>query len=527
MEAGIPVFPKFDTTGSNLSVEWARWIAKLENLFVAMNITAPKRQKALMLHLAGDDVMELFSTLTVAVPGDNDTVFTKARDALTGHFQPAENVEYQVYIFRQAKQEKGEKINQFYSRLKSIAASCKFTDINKEIKTQIIHGCSAHKLRLKALSTPDWDLDKLLSNGRAMELSESHAATIERNDLTESINKLSHQKTFRRSKSSQKPQRSSYQRPKSSKTCHNCGNQWPHHGGQRNCPAFGKSCTKCQKLHHFSKMCKSESREKVHQIEIESSESEHDVAFNVSRDKPISKLPMTFVRVNEIDASFLIDTGASVNIADGKLFKQLGQPKLSKASSIYGYGSQTKLPTRGKFTASIEKGSKFITAEFIVTDSGRSLLGYETSVELGLVNVINKVDKSSAEAICGKYPSVFKGIGKVNDVKVKLEVDETVKPIACGHRRQPYHLRKKIESKIKSMEKQDLIEEVSGPTPWIVPMVVVPKSDDDIRICLDMRGPNTAIQRTRQNTPSLDDLVHDLNGTSVFSKLDMNQAYHQ
>ena len=77
------------------------------------------------------------------------------------------------------------------------------------------------------------------------------------------------------------------------------------------------------------------------------------------------------------------------------------------------------------------------------------------------------------------------------------------------------------------MEKQDLLEELSGSTPWIVPLVSIPKANGELRLCLKMMGQNTAVQRTRHNTPALDDLVHDLNGASIFSKLDINNASHQ
>ena len=33
---------------------------------------------------------------------------------------------------------------------------------------------------------------------------------------------------------------------KSNQNCHNCGTSWPHKGGQRQCPAFGKTCHKIQ-----------------------------------------------------------------------------------------------------------------------------------------------------------------------------------------------------------------------------------------------------------------------------------------
>ena len=46
-------------------------------------------------------------------------------------------------------------------------------------------------------------------------------------------------------------------------------------------------------------------------------------------------------------------------------------------------------------------------------------------------------------------------------------------------------------------------------------------------MCIDMREANKAIGREKHPMPTLDDLVADLNGATVFSKLDMSQAYHQ
>ena len=42
-----------------------------------------------------------------------------------------------------------------------------------------------------------------------------------------------------------------------------------------------------------------------------------------------------------------------------------------------------------------------------------------------------------------------------------------------------------------------------------------------------MREPNRAIGREKHPMPTLDDLIADLNGAKVLSKLDMTQAYHQ
>lgn len=71
-----------------------------------------------------------------------------------------------------------------------------------------------------------------------------------------------------------------------------------------------------------------------------------------------------------------------------------------------------------------------------------------------------------------------------------------------------------------------MIEKVDGPTPWISPVVIVPKKTGGVRVCVDMREANKAIKREKHPMPTLDDLISDLNGSTVFSKLDLTNAYH-
>ena len=84
-----------------------------------------------------------------------------------------------------------------------------------------------------------------------------------------------------------------------------------------------------------------------------------------------------------------------------------------------------------------------------------------------------------------------------------------------------------METELERLERLDIIEKVEGPTPWTSPIVVVPKSDGGVRICVGMREPNQAIKRTKHPMPTLDDQISDLNGSTVFSKLDLSSAYLQ
>lgn len=53
------------------------------------------------------------------------------------------------------------------------------------------------------------------------------------------------------------------------------------------------------------------------------------------------------------------------------------------------------------------------------------------------------------------------------------------------------------------------------------------QTQDEIRICVDMRLPNQAVKRERHLTPTIDDIIVELTGAQVFSKLDLNSGYHQ
>ena len=88
-------------------------------------------------------------------------------------------------------------------------------------------------------------------------------------------------------------------------------------------------------------------------------------------------------------------------------------------------------------------------------------------------------------------------------------------------------MRQKVAAALEKLESEGIIEKVDVPTPWISPLVVIPKKDEDIRLCVDMRMANRAILPERHPTPTVDDLIHTLNGATIFSKLDLRAGYHQ
>ena len=106
-------------------------------------------------------------------------------------------------------------------------------------------------------------------------------------------------------------------------------------------------------------------------------------------------------------------------------------------------------------------------------------------------------------------------------------MNSKVNPVAQHTRRVPLSLREKVEQKLRELEQMDIVEKVQGPTPWVSPIVVVPKPSGEIRSCVDMRKANDAIIRERHPIPTVDEVFQDMSQSSVFSKLDLKWGYHQ
>ena len=123
---------------------------------------------------------------------------------------------------------------------------------------------------------------------------------------------------------------------------------------------------------------------------------------------------------------------------------------------------------------------------------------------------------------------MFSGqIGKLKDYQLELSINPTVQPVVQNLRPIPIHYRSRVEAKLKQLEGQDIIEPVTGPTPWVSPVVIVDKPNGDIRLCVNMSKPNAALLRTHHPYPTSEEILQDLNGSKLFSKIDLKECYHQ
>ena len=72
-----------------------------------------------------------------------------------------------------------------------------------------------------------------------------------------------------------------------------------------------------------------------------------------------------------------------------------------------------------------------------------------------------------------------------------------------------------------------VIKRVDEPTLNCAPIVVVPKKNKNIRLCVDLTHQNEAVLQEQYTLPAIDHMLVRIAGVKVFSKLDCNSGFHQ
>ena len=214
----------------------------------------------------------------------------------------------------------------------------------------------------------------------------------------------------------------------------------------------------------------------------------------------VSIVPTVSVTIGDIPINMIIDTGASIDILDKPTYHKIHQHNnislIPSTNCLFVYGSATQLKVIGCFQSPISINDvQYISTFHILEGDHGSLLRYTIAAKLGILQLqVNHLKISSYDHLLKQYPTVFKGIGNLSGVEVMLHIDPEISPVAQKARQIPFHLHKKVEQELLTLEQQNIIEKVDGPTPWVSPLVVIPKKNGDVRLCVDMRTANKAIK---------------------------------
>ncbi|GJT32255.1 putative reverse transcriptase domain-containing protein, partial [Tanacetum coccineum] len=147
-----------------------------------------------------------------------------------------------------------------------------------------------------------------------------------------------------------------------------------------------------------------------------------------------------------------------------------------------------------------------------------------------LNNVSWTTDKSEGKRledvpIVRDFPEDLPGISPARQVELQIDLVPGATPVA----RAPYRL---APSKMKELAEQ--LQELSdkgfirpSSSPWGAPVLFVKKKDGSFRMCIDYRKLNKLTVKNRYPLPRIDDLFDQLQGSSVYSKINLRSGYHQ
>jgi hypothetical protein len=128
--------------------------------------------------------------------------------------------------------------------------------------------------------------------------------------------------------------------------------------------------------------------------------------------------------------------------------------------------------------------------------------------------------------LTAQYPNCFNAIGKFQE-EYHITLDPSVLPVIHPPRRVPISLKDDIKHELEEMEQLDIITKVreGEPTAWVNSLVYRRKPNGRLKICLDPKDLNAAIQREHHVTPTLEEILPKLNGATHFSILDARSGY--
>ncbi|GJR90060.1 putative reverse transcriptase domain-containing protein [Tanacetum coccineum] len=123
------------------------------------------------------------------------------------------------------------------------------------------------------------------------------------------------------------------------------------------------------------------------------------------------------------------------------------------------------------------------------------------------------------------FPEDLPGIPPTRQVEFQIDLIPGVAPVA----RAPYRLApsemKELSDQLKELSDKGFIRPSSSP--WGAPVLFVKKKDGSFRMCIDYRELNKLTVKNRYPLPRIDDLFDQLQGSSIYSKIDLRSGYHQ
>lgn len=226
-----------------------------------------------------------------------------------------------------------------------------------------------------------------------------------------------------------------------------------------------------------------------------------------------------------------LDTAATCNVMTLTVLceiKQHGNPAMESTTAKLKLYDGTIIPVLGEATLKCKVNRMGSNVNFkIILGKQKPLLSGDTSLRLGVItiNTIHAIGAEVTDNLLEEYQDVFKGLGCLQG-EYHIAINKEVSPVQHAPRRTPVALKERLKQKLQEMESSGIVTKVEEPTAWISSMVAVVKPGK-VRVCIDPKDLNKAIQRPKYQIPTLEEILPQLAEAKIFSVLDAKDGFHQ
>ena len=525
---------------------WTHWMAKFENHWAMVTLGragayTPQEKSRYLLLLLGTEGQRLVRHLPAI-----STIDTIRHDdfiaALRAVLVPRSSPFRALAALMGRRQRGGETVNQYMADLRDLASRCPLPQGQEDfwVASILAIGCASDKARERLYTLPEVDLTRVMEVLLSDEAVRMDLGTVPRSGIG-AVSRGGFRRGARANQGGARgrgaPRGARTSAPSSSSSCSNCGG--PHRPGDDNCPAKDKLCHQCKRKGHLKAYCRSGQASKATAGALfVSSSNEGGTMGKIQVLGGASTRIKSTVRVwtgkEWAPMEMEVDTGASVSTlrrSDVNAL-QIFLPLEPAGRPLLNYDQSALQGVRGTISTRVQFGGREAKGELhVVSDRCSSILGRDFLQGLRIVvdcgeGQVQLVGQSGTLKHPGEvYPKLFGGtVGTFPNYQHRIQLKEDAVPSISRLRSIPLARKEQVLEEIRKMDNEKIWEPVQR-SEWVHGLVTVPKEGGGVRITTDLSPLNPHILPELHPIPSIKELLGDLQGAQVFSKMDFRKGF--